>query len=393
MHGWSSAHDIYINIHAVGTSPTYGMVKEIRIVVHPPSEGFFLSGTAISGEVVVTTGSKKSYYTRVELLLRGSIDSDFTDSDNNTRCTYSDEVVRNTVILWEKSDGNTKFPKGTTELSFTVSIPNSSNVLPCCSGNNTTVRYWLEAVVIKDRRGKADSATVTPVKIFPPVNVAEPSLQGPQTAHNVTPMKSCFCFSGGIVETETRLCHKGYSVAELLELDVEIDNDSRKRITHFDAILVQTILSGGTPKSRLRRRSETGLMQGKESHIIGDKAVGNSIIPRSNWAENLTMRIPEIIPPTFESTDSILSIQYHMLVRVHFSRRNTRDSITLKFPVTIGNCRLHELTPAVDLSDPEFSSGSPPSYFDVLQRNSSIDTSAPSAVPSAPTLPRDQEPL
>ena len=363
-------------------------MKEIRIVVRPPSEGFFLSGRFISGEVVVTTGSKKSYYTRVELLLRGSIDSDFTDSDNNTRCTYSEEVVRNTVILWEKSDGNTKFPKGATELSFTVSIPNdSSDVLPSCSGNNTTVRYWLEAVVIKDKRGKADSAAVTPVKIFPQVNVAEPELQGPQTAHNVTPMKSCLCLSGGIIETETRLRNKGYGVAELLELDVEIDNDSRKRITHFDAILVQTILSGGTPKSRLRRRSEMGLLQGKETHIIGDKAVGNSILPRTNWAENLTMRIPDIIPPTFKSANSVLSIQYHMLVRVHFSRRNTRDSITLKFPVTIGNCRSQEPeTPAMNLFDNEFC---PPSYLDVLQRNTSID----SAVPSAPTLPRDQEPL
>ena len=375
------------------------MVKDIQIIIQPyPTEGFFLAGSVISGEVVIKTGSNKSYYSKVELTLVGTIESNFTDRENDTRCSHSEELIRRSLTVWEKSETNRTFPKGTSHLPFSLPIPyaSSSNVLPSCDNAQTTVAYAVIATITKDKRNKGHATTSTPVKIYPPLNVSAANLQGPQSVQSATPLKSCLCFSAGSIETDIHLPHTGYGVEEAMQFDVQVDNGTRKRISHFNATLLQTIECGGTPKSRLSRRRNT-FLYGDETIPIGDKVTGNSIIARSTWAENMILPIP-VVPPTFESSDSLLSIKYFVLVRVYITN-NDRHPISLKCPVVIGNT--HQSSHDVEnepIGQSDFSNvgDNPPSYFDLLQNPPPPVPVADSSVPvspSAPSLPRGAEPF
>ncbi len=361
------------------------MVKDIQIIIQPyPTEGFFLAGSVLTGEVVVKTGSNKSYYSNIDLTLVGTIESNFKDSENGTRCTHSEELVRSTLTIWKKSETNRSFPKGTSHIPFSFPIPvDNIDLLPSCNNKHTTVVYVVIATISKDKRSKGDSSTSTPIKIFPPLNVSAPNLQGPELAQNTTPIKSCLCFSAGNIETDIRLPHKGYGVEEVIQFDVQVDNDTRKRIHHFNACLLQTIASGGTPKSKFSRRSNN-ILYGEETISIGDRVNGNSVLPRSNWAENLILPVPTV-PPTFESTDSLLSIKYSILVRVYLTN-NDNHPITLECPVIIGNThQSHDNADIAGQSDFSNFDNNPPSYLDILQSPPSVDSSQP-AIPSAPGL-------
>ena len=392
------------------------MVKQIKIVIRPlPTEGYFLAGSTISGKVVVKTGSKKSYYTKLDLALTGTIESSFADRENGTKCRYSEEILRVPCTLWEKSDASDKFPKGESHWTFSLAIPATLNVLPTCENKQTRVSYSLSVAIAKEKRGKEDSATSVPVTIFPSVEASSPDMQVPQSAHNVTPLKSCLCLAGGSIETEVRLPRKGFEVEEIMEFEVEIDNGTRKRISHFDAVLVQKIICAGSPKSIFGRRNDTLFLYGEEANYIGDRVTSRSgVIARSSWAENLLVQVPSSTPPTFESTDSILKVEHYLLVRVHVASSRD-DPITLKCPIIIGNCQTQvQQVSAADTGaapsysgleppPPDFSdfANNPPPYFDTLQSGggggiepptaaiTDYNRSSSVAVPSAPSLPRD----
>lgn len=371
------------------------MVKEMKIVLHPyPTEGFYLAGSSVTGEVFIKTGSKKTNYSRVDLTLTASIQSNFSDQENGIRCAHSDELVKNTITIWDKAEEGGKFPKGVSQLPFAMMIPASDTTFPTLDVTHSTVTYCVQANIVKEGRSKDGSSTNTTIKVLPPVNVAGPELQEPENARIEMPIPSLCCLSGGSIETEIRLPRKSYEVGEVLEFEVEVVNGTRKRLPYFDGGLMQKVTYGGTPTSRFRNSS--AILYGEETNLIGERAKSNPIIPRSNWGESLVLSVPATLPPTYNSVDSMLSIEYFVLVRVHRSN-NARDSITLECPVVIGNIRsqlgLEPLTSFNPGPPPDLSGygDQPPAYFDILNTGGVTMETTTSPPPSAPTLPRDSE--
>ena len=358
------------------------MVKEIKIVLDPyPTSGFFLSGSSITGEVVVETGSNKTNYNKIELVFVGRIDSDFTDRDNGSRCSYEQEIIRSSMTLWEKTETDATFPKGVTHLQFAMDIPSDQNILPSCENGMTKVQYKLNVFITKKKRGKSDPDCSTVVKIFPRVNIGSREMQSPISYRSTTPITSCLCISSGDISLDVRF-RKAYTQNEVVEIEVEIGNETGKRISHFDAALMQNIECGGTAKQRFRRSRSTSLMFADETNLVGERVSGQSVLPRSIWNEKLYMRIPVTPPTTAEDSGSILNVIYYFIVRVHVSR-NADKAIKLKCPVIIGTCNDYlsneELADNQPHSPSTFSraTDNPPSYNEVFQ----------SPLPTAPTLP------
>lgn len=374
------------------------MVKEMKIVLHPyPTEGFYLVGSSVVGEVYIKTGSKKTNYSRINVTLVGTISSNFNDHDNNIRCAHSDELLKETVTIWDKTEEGGKFPKGVSQLPFALTIPSSESTYPSFDSQHCTVTYTVQADILKDRN-KEGGSTSTTIKVYPPVNVSNGDLQSPRNARvdMAVPSALC-CLSGGSIEAEIRMPHQIYEVNEIIEFEVEVINNTRKRLPYFDGGLMQKVTYGGTPTSRFRNSS--AILYGQETKLIGDRAKSNPMTPRSTWGEKLILRAPPTLPPTYTSIDSMLTIEYFILARVHRTNK-VRDSLTIECPVVIGNVHLQDagLESPVEYNPGQVSDltdygDNPPNYLDVFNSPGSVgmDTNT-SPAPSAPSLPRDAVP-
>ena len=316
----------------------------IEIIVDPNptnSRRYLLSESLITGEVVVETGSDKTNYNKIELVFVGRIDSDFTDRDNGLRCTYEQEIIRSSVTLWEKTETDPKFPKGVTRLSFAMDILSDPNILPSCENDRTKVQYKLNVIVTKEKKlKKVDLVGSTIVKIFPKVNIGSRELQGYQSYQRDISVTGHWlrCISPGSVEIDVRF-QKAYALGEVAELEVAISNETGKVINYFDVALMRNIECGGIAKKnrgKKNRRRSMSLKFTDVTHIIGERVVGRSVLPRSNWSERLYVQIPTVSPPTFEEDGgAILSVMYYFYLRVHVSRHSSKP-LEMKCPVVIG---------------------------------------------------------
>ena len=355
------------------------MVKELKIVLDPsPTNGYFLAGSPITGKVVVRTGSSKSYYSKVEVILVGRINSNFSDSVNNLQCSYNQEILRSSVVVWERSTVKKKFKKGVSHLTFTIDIPSEDKILPSCKNNHTEVEYTIGAIISKDKRGKTDSSHLTTIKIFPRVDVGITDLQKPQSFSSSNSFSGWCCFSSGGINLDVLLERKGYIISENVKIQVEIDNTSSKKVSHFDAALMQKIKCGGTAK-----QSMIALLYAVETSVVGERVSGQPVLPRSSWGETLHIPIPNTPPTTCSSQhEPILKVEYYLLIRVHISH-DADKVISLQCPLILGTYKNEFVNETPNDHHPQNqssvsdSSENPPPY------------SESPCVPTAPSLPRN----
>ncbi|XP_078253163.1 arrestin domain-containing protein 3-like [Rhinoraja longicauda] len=235
------------------------------------------------------------------------------------------------LIGSESSDEVTVLQEGRHEYPFSLVLPQMPPLPSSFKGTYGHVKYWMTAKL--HRPLKLRSKTKEPFTVFNHVDINAPRLLEPHTAMNEK-IICCWCCASGPISLKARVERMGYVAGESVEIFVEIENHSSRKVVPKAAILRSTIFHA---KSKKRGMSEV---------II--KTEGEPVLAGQNDSQNtMVLKIPELIPTLMNCT--IIQMDYLIKVTLDIPRSM---SLKVDLPIVIGTIPLHSLGgPANDFNN------------------------------------------
>ena len=305
------------------------MVKVFEIVLDPPaSPSGYLSGSTLSGTVVVETGEPKSYK-QIQVAISGTGKVEWTvgGGEDSEIHRAREEYVKESVTLWTSSsveggeDG--MFSAGRHEFPFTFSLPAS-----CPSSYETkrvsSAKAWVRYVVA-GRIGtagalKADHTVEVPVTVRKQVSVNQASFLEPVKRWTQESVGCLCCVSAPVIMT-VELPRSGFALGERIPLTVNLENGSSRNI-HVMAVL----------SKKTTYKADGNVLRRPPLGILRERSMQFRARSTGEWTPQALI-VPDT-QMTMVTPGGMISISYELSVEVGLLL-GQRMAITV--PLTIGD--------------------------------------------------------
>ena len=307
------------------------MVKLFEIVLEPSvSSKGYLSGSKLSGKLVVETGEAKSYKEiQISLAGTGKVEWSAGDGEDGETHRAREEYVQESATLWssasaEEEEQSGKLSEGRHEFPFTFSIPVS-----CPSSYETKrgsarfdawVRYVLTGRIITHGALKADHTVEKSVPVRKVVAIERGSLLEP-VKQWTQESECCLCCVSAPVVITIELPRSGFAIGEKIPLTVSLENGSGRNVR------VETALA-----RRVMLKARAHVLRKPLHSVVRERS--DPIRARSTTTWNpQTLTVPDI-EATMETPGGMISVAYELSVHVGllFGR-----SVDVSVPIVIGD--------------------------------------------------------
>jgi hypothetical protein len=313
------------------------MVKAFEISVDaPPSPKGHVSGSKVTGRVVVENDEAKSYR-QIQISLAGSGKVEWTAGSGEESETHRarEEYLNETATLWEDEGESGSLPAGRHEFPFAFSLPESCPSSYETEGGSSNLDAWIRYVLTGriSTRGalKADHTLEKRVMVFKEVHLEQASFE--PTRRVVQGSEGCLCCVSGPVTMTVALSRSSFSQGEGIPLSIELENASSRDLRP-EATLVK--------RARLKARGHT--LKPPPQVVMREKC-SKSFTARStsSWSCE-TPAVPEG-HSTMEAPGGMITVSYEVTVHVGLG---LGQRLEVCFPVTIGDSVITDVghTPA-----------------------------------------------
>lgn len=305
-------------------------MKEFVIVLAGGvSNPVFYPGQAISGSIICENSVPKNFKA-VKIRLEGRVDVSLRgarslNSSLNNGLNASKIYINQSFILWSKtsaiqSGAGEQFPAGIQSIPFSFQLP--QNIPPSFIGIWGSIRYFLEAKIVKEGKLKLDAVINTPLNVANVVVVDTSSItMSPTTLETqVVPTGILCCASSPIVLTVT-IPKTGYCISnEPIPVRVQVENDSYFNVRNIEIYIEKRIVYN------------TGRLNNFQSIKLNSIFHNRSVNRHTSDDFEVSIVIDGNTPPTLINCEFI-DINYFVWVVGVVSGKN----LQLKIPITLGN--------------------------------------------------------
>lgn len=297
------------------------MTSQFRIEYDGTRGGIFYSGETMSGKIILTLDNLKKVpkanltfkgFTRTELNVRKAIGSD--------SYTGYHEIFK-TKQEFLTSEMETGTEPGTYEYRFSYNLPTNlpSSFESSIDGNVASIRYTIKLVLVKQWRNQQFTETFIVLRhqnlnLYSHLKVPE----------SLTVEKY---FSSGATEAirvHASIPISGFVSGQNVPVLVRMTNGSGKLDFDVDIELNQMIqMTASAPSHYTLSKTQTLVKTQIEGFAYNEERV-----------HSVTLRIPAVPPATITDLNSIVNIQYALIVTI--KGKNTRHDVRSSIPITIG---------------------------------------------------------
>lgn len=288
----------------------------------PPSSGAYISGSQLSGRVVVETGEPKSYeLIEVSLVGTGKVKWETGSGEDTERHSAKEEYLNESVALWSDEGQSRMLTTGRHEFPFTLSIPESCPPTYEKKGSSNSkawIHYVVKGRIANKSLLKVDHTVEKQITIRRQVRLDHTTAE-PVTKENEA-TDGWFCCVSGPVVLMVELPYSGFVVGDRIPLSINLENGSSRNL-RVEACLVNKV------------QYKAGASRLNESHTVL-KEYSNHFSGRSTvtWTPE-TLTVPDV-PVTMETPGGMISSSYEVQVKVSLQLLQT---LKVTFPVIIGD--------------------------------------------------------
>ena len=280
-------------------------MKEFRLELASPPQGVYFPGMMVTGTVVCETDKPKDYK-QIKVFLRGRADVHWSEThgsgENRRTEHYSshEQYIECFTVLWDKST-NGILPVGVYRFNFSLQL-SGANLPPSFVGTVGSIKYTVEARVVKDGLLKMDTTAIALINVANVVTVDRPELMQP-AAMEVRKTICCLCCASAPIVITARIPRTGFCIGhDRIPVEVSVENGSNRTIQQIQASIHKNVVYTAQGRHRYDTRS---------FQIVDSQPIG---------AHNSTVFRPEPIPipsdsiiPTLTNC-GIISVNYFLQV-------------------------------------------------------------------------------
>ena len=299
------------------------MVKVFQVVLTPPPQGYYSSGSAVSGYVRLVIEKAKTSYESITVTLSGRAAVFWFERES---ISYArEDYTGQAIVLWDKHYAPDKqMAPGSYQFPFALHFRKGWSSLPSSfkrfSGPGS-IKYKVEAVLVRSgafEYNKTVSANVPCVTVVDLNKIPDALIPRTQTVRKTSFLlngfllsaripRSCFCVGGN----------------DAIPLEVDIKNDSVMRVRFLRAKLKQRVTYSAEDKT---------LVQLKTIASMKSEPIRSGI--NFSWIPS-PLTVPAILPSI--ATCGIIKLEYYLKIEAEiFGACNP----SVKFSLHLGNVPL-----------------------------------------------------